>query len=237
MKYEKIIKGKFKSRPNRFIATVHIEGKEERAHVKNTGRCKELLVEGADVYLEDHFDKMGTRKLRYSLITVEKEKAGGALPVNMDSQAPNKVVKEALENGSLNLPGMSSLAKIRGEAVYGDSRLDFYVCDDRGKEAYIEVKGVTLEENGVARFPDAPTERGVKHIEELMRALSEGKKAFIVFVIQMKGIRTFMPNDMTHKAFGDALRRASEKDVTVMAYDCKVTEDEIVLGERVPVAL
>ena len=229
MKYENIVRGKFKERPNRFIASVCVEGNEERAHVKNTGRCRELLEKDADIYLEDHIGKMGKRKLRYSLIAVEKKTERGTFLVNMDSQAPNKVVKEAIENGDIRLPGMSSIAKIKGEAMYGESRLDFYAEDDRGREAYIEVKGVTLEEDGLARFPDAPTERGVRHLEELIKAAGEGKKAFVIF--------DFPPNDRTHKAFADALRKASSEGVNVMAYDCIVTRSSIVCADSVPVIL
>ena len=237
MKYENIVRGKFKERPNRFIASVCVEGNEERAHVKNTGRCRELLEKDADIYLEDHIGEMGKRKLRYSLIAVEKKTERGTFLVNMDSQAPNKVVKEAVENGDIRLPGMSSLVKIKAEAMYGESRLDFYAEDDRGREAYIEVKGVTLEEGGLARFPDAPTERGVRHLEELIKAAGEGKKAFVIFVIQMKGVNAFTPNDRTHKAFADALRKASSEGVNVMAYDCIVTRSSIVCADSVPVIL
>ena len=167
MKYEKIIKGKFKDRPNRFIAMVEVDGEAQKSHVKNTGRCKELLVSDATVYLEDFDGRMGTRKMRYSLIGVEKKTKQGIIMINMDSQAPNKVVKEALISGKINLPGMDELVEIKAEYVYGDSRLDFYVKDQSGKEGFIEVKGVTLENNGVASFPDAPTERGIKHLKEL----------------------------------------------------------------------
>ncbi len=225
MKYENIVRGKFKERPNRFIASVCVEGNEERAHVKNTGRCRELLEKDADIYLEDHIGEMGKRKLRYSLIAVEKKTERGTFLVNMDSQAPNKVVKEAIENGDIRLPGMSSLIKIKGEAMYGESRLDFYAEDDRGREAYIEVKGVTLEEDGLA------------HLEELIKAAGEGKKAFVIFVIQMKGVNAFTPNDRTHKAFADALRKASSEGVKVMAYDCIVTQSSIVCADSVPVIL
>ena len=203
MKYENIVRGKFKERPNRFIASVCVEGNEERAHVKNTGRCRELLEKDADIYLEDHIGEMGKRKLRYSLIAVEKKTERGTFLVNM----------------------------------YGESRLDFYAEDDRGREAYIEVKGVTLEEDGLARFPDAPTERGVRHLEELIKAAGEGKKAFVIFVIQMKGVNAFTPNDRTHKAFADALRKASSEGVKVMAYDCIVTQSSIVCADSVPVIL
>ena len=190
MKYENIVRGKFKERPNRFIASVCVEGNEERAHVKNTGRCRELLEKDADIYLEDHIGEMGKRKLRYSLIAVEKKTERGTFLVNMDSQAPNKVVKEAIENGDIRLPGMSSLIKIKGEAMYGESRLDFYAEDDRGRAAYIEVKGVTLDEDGLARSrrPDGKgskafggTHKGCRRGEEGFRHLchtDERRKCF-----------------------------------------------------------
>lgn len=237
MKYEKIVTGKFKARPNRFIATVDIGGNTEKAHVKNTGRCRELLVPDAKVYLQDHGENMGTRKLRYSLIGVEKIKNGRALIINMDSQAPNKVVKEALESGAIRLEGMTEIEYIKSEASYGDSRLDFYVIDKKGQEAYLEVKGVTLEEEGVARFPDAPTQRGIKHLEDLIKIIKTGKKAFIIFIIQMKQTARLEPNDRTHKSFGDTLRKAAACGVTVLAYDCKITEDSILCDEKIPVKL
>ena len=163
MKYENMIRGKFKERPNRFVAIAETEGGNVRAHVKNTGRCAELLIPGADIYLQDHSGDPGKRKLLYSLISVEKVmEDGSSLMINMDSQAPNKVVKEALGNGRLVLPEMGELSIIKPETVSGTSRLDFYVRDKNGTEGYIEVKGVTLEENGTALFPDAPTRRGIK---------------------------------------------------------------------------
>jgi len=237
MKYEKIVKGKFIERPNRFIAYVEIDGKVHKTHVKNTGRCKELLVPGATVYLEDFEGRMSTRKLRYSLIGVEKITPKGALMINMDSQAPNKVVKEALLGGSIELPGMKSLMVVKGEATYGASRLDFYVKDESGKEGYIEVKGVTLENGGTASFPDAPTERGIKHLKELEGLVKEGKNAYAIFVVQMKGVNVFEPNDLRHKAFGDTLRSVSESGVKILAYDCIVTEDTLAIDEEVKIQL
>ena len=240
MKYEKIIKGQFISRPNRFIAEVKLNQSEEitRVHVKNTGRCRELLQPGSTVYLEDFTCRMGTRKMAYSLIGVEKMLPDGqTLMVNMDSQAPNKVTAEALASGKIILPGMGKLTEIRGEKTYGDSRFDFYVEDEDGRKGFIEVKGVTLEEDGVVRFPDAPTERGVKHIHELMKARSEGYMAYALFIVQMEGMRLFMPNDDTHPAFGDALREASAAGVDVLAYQCHVTEDTLEVTEPVAVQL
>lgn len=237
MKYEKIIQGNFISRPNRFIAEVEVNGEKTKAHVKNTGRLGELLIPGANVYLEDFKDNMRGRKMRYSLVGVEKETHGGIMQVNIDSQAPNKVVKEALESGTLKLPGLSRLVKIKPEAVYGESRLDFYVKDYGGKEGYIEVKGVTLESGGVASFPDAPTERGIKHINELAGLLCEGKNAYIIFVLQMSPMKCFTPNDERHKAFGDALRQAGSKGVHIMAYQCSVSKDSLEIKEQIEVKL
>ena len=237
MRYENIIKGKFIERPNRFVAVVEVEGEPHRVHVKNTGRCRELLVPGATVYLEDFIDRMGSRKMRFSLIGVEKITDEKTLLINMDSQAPNKVVKEALLDGTLPLPEMMELKEVKGEFTYGDSRIDFYVKDSMGKEGLIEVKGVTLENDGVASFPDAPTERGIKHLGELEKAVIEGKNAYALFVIQMKEIDAFTPNDERHKAFGDALRRASSNGVKVLAYDCIVGEDSLIIDKEVKVKL
>ena len=233
MKYTNIKTGKFIDRPNRFIATVEVDGSVEKAHVKNTGRCRELLIPGAQIYLEDFEGRMGKRKMRYSLIKVKK----GDQLVNMDSQAPNIVVREALLSGQLQLPDMGPLTLVKGEYKFGDSRLDFYVEDSDGHKGLIEVKGITLEVDGIAKFPDAPTERGVKHIEELIGAGREGYNVYIVFVIQMKGISAMMPNDETHKAFGDTLRSAAEQGVHVLAYDCIVTEDGLQIDSPVPVVL
>jgi len=233
MRYENICKGKFIERPNRFIAEIEIDGRVERAHVKNTGRCKELLIPGVTVYLEDHAGRMGTRKMRYSLIGVEK----GSLLINMDSQAPNKVCEEALLSGSLTLPGMKTLVNLRREKTFGDSRFDFYLEDEDGRRGWLEVKGVTLEENGIVRFPDAPTERGVKHIEELIRAVKDGYYGYVLFVIQMEEARWFEPNDQTHKAFGDVLRRAKKEGVHVLAATCSVTTNTLELNHMTDVKL
>lgn len=233
MKYENICKGNFIARPNRFIAEVLIDGKKEKAHVKNTGRCRELLIPDAEVYLEDFDGRMGSRKMRYSLIGVKK----GELLINMDSQAPNKVCEEALRSGRLQLPGMGKLSLVKREKTFGDSRFDFYVEDEKGERGWLEVKGVTLEEDHVARFPDAPTERGVKHVYELCRAVKKGYRGYVLFVIQMTGIRNFEPNDRTHKAFGDALRQAEKDGVAVLACDCNVTEDTLEIKNQIPVTL
>ncbi|NLD20218.1 MAG: DNA/RNA nuclease SfsA [Clostridiales bacterium] len=227
MKYDNILKAKFISRPNRFIAHVELKGREVAVHVKNTGRCKELLVPDATVYLEDFTGRMGSRKMTYSLIAVEKVVERGKMLINMDSQAPNKVVREALENGTLVLPGMGHVAEIKAEAVYGNSRLDFFICDEKGKKGYIEVKGVTLENCGIAAFPDAPTERGVKHLRELSALAASGYEAYALFVIQMEGTQEFRTNDKTHKGFGDGLRAAAKSGVHVLAYECKVKPDSL----------
>ena len=233
MKYDNICKGKFIERPNRFIAVVEIDGRIEKAHVKNTGRCRELLVPGATVYLEDFDGRMGTRKMRYSLIGVEK----GDILINMDSQAPNKVCEEALLSGILQLPGMGTLVDVKREKTYGGSRFDFRVEDADGQIGWLEVKGVTLEEDGVARFPDAPTERGLKHVEELIGAVEAGYRGYVLFVIQMPKVSHFEPNDKTHKAFGDALRKAACSGVSILAWCCQVTPSALELVETVVVKL
>lgn len=234
MRYENIVKGKFISRPNRFIALVEVGGQEVRAHVKNTGRLRELLISGAEVYLEDHIGRMGSRKLRYSLIGVRKN--DGRL-INIDSQAPNKLVKEAMQSGRLIPAGLKDVAYYKPEYTFGSSRLDFYAEDSNGTKLLGEVKGVTLEEDGKARFPDAPTERGVKHIEELISAVDQGCRACIVFVIKMKGVKSFSPNYDTHPEFGEALVRARDAGVEIIARDCIVQGEEVVLDAPVPVVL
>lgn len=237
MKYEKICCGKFIERPNRFVARVEISGEIHQVHVKNTGRCRELLLPGEEVFLEDFAGRMGSRKLRYSLIGVKKETPCGKMMINMDSQAPNKVVKEALESGRLVPFGLADAGYVKAEYRYGASRLDFFVRDKNGKECLVEVKGVTLEKNGVARFPDAPTERGVRHIEELMEAKERGIGACVIFVVQMKGITAFEPNHETHPEFGEALCRAERAGVEILAYDCRAEEDSLELDMPVDVRL
>ena len=231
MRYQKIVKGSFMSRPNRFIAQVLIDGAEETVHVKNTGRCRELLVPDATVWLS--VSDTLTRKTKYDLVAVEKARSGKApLLINMDSQIPNAVAEEWLRAGNLFPRG----AEIRREVRYGDSRFDFYLRDG-ARKAFLEVKGVTLEQDGVARFPDAPTERGIKHVRELVACMAEGYEAYILFVIQMKEICRFEPNDATHKAFGDALREAAAAGVQILAMDCSVTPDSLTLNVPVPVVL
>lgn len=233
MKYERIVSARFLSRPNRFVAIVNLNGNEISVHVKNTGRCRELLVPDSVVYLEDFSYRQGKRKLLYDLIAVKK----GDLLINMDSQAPNKVAKEALENVSINLPGMSELTIIRPEKVYGDSRFDFYIEDKNGEKGFVEVKGVTLENKGIASFPDAPTERGVKHLNELVRAMENGYHSYVLFVIQMSGMKLFTPNDVTHRKFGDTLRYAAERGVHILAYECAVTPDSLEVTKTMPIEL
>lgn len=231
MKYQSVIPAEFISRPNRFIAQCRLpSGEIQKVHVKNTGRCKELLLPGAAVYLEPGTNP--ARKTAFSLITVQK----GKRLINMDSQAPNCLAEEALKNHTLLLKGYEELSLIKREQRYGSSRFDFYL-ESGGKKAFMEVKGVTLEENGAVFFPDAPTERGIKHIEELCRALEEGYDAFILFVIQMKDVSYFSVNDKTHKAFGDALRLAKKRGVKILAVDCRVSPDEVWIEDQVEVCL
>ena len=226
MRYEKITKGKFIRRPNRFKAYVELNGEEELVHVKNTGRCAELLKAGATVYVQKS-DKE-ERKTKWDLIAVEK----GQRMINMDSQIPNRVVKEWLEKENL----FENITCIRPEYTYGNSRFDLYV-EAGERKIFIEVKGVTLEEDGVVRFPDAPSERAVKHVEELQKAVKDGYEAYVFFVIQMKDVRYFTPNRQTHPEFAEALAEAERNGVKILAYDCSVTEDSIELGKEVPVVL
>ena len=226
MQYHTVIPGRFLRRPNRFIAHVETAAGEVVCHVKNTGRCRELLVPGAVVYLEKAQNP--ARKTAYDLIAVEK----GTLLVNMDAQAPNRVFGEWARSGGF-LPDVTA---VKAEYTYGASRLDFCLETPRGLHL-VEVKGVTLEEGGAARFPDAPTERGVKHIRELQAAVEQGLDASIVFVVQMKGMHGMSPNDATHPAFGQALREAVAAGVHVCAYDCIVTPDSLVIDAPVQVIL
>lgn len=226
MRYGTVISGKFLSRPNRFIALVETTGGVQTVHVKNTGRCRELLVPGATVYLERGTNP--TRKTAYDLIAVEK----GGLLINMDAQAPNKVFGEWAASGAF-LPDVTA---VRSEFRFGDSRLDFCLETPKGLHL-VEVKGVTLEEHGAARFPDAPTERGIKHILELRRAVEDGHAATLFFVVQMEGMRSVSPNDDTHPAFGAALREAVAAGVGVCAWDCAVAPDRISIRRSVPVIL
>ena len=226
MRYEKMEPAVFLERPNRFVAYVEQAGRREICHVKNTGRCRELLVPGAELYVQRSDNP--ARKTALDLIAVKK----GSQWVNMDSQAPNKAAAEWLRQGGLGCREIT----IRPEYKYGDSRFDFFLEAD-GRKAFMEVKGVTLEEDGIARFPDAPTERGVKHIRELIRCLNAGYEAYVFFVIQMKGVRAFEPNDRTHPAFGEALREAAKKGVQILADGCVVGPDEMSIVQRIEVWL
>ena len=231
MRYQNAIPATFLRRPNRFVAEVLVDGEKETVHVKNTGRCRELLVPGARVYL-CRSDAL-TRKTRYDLIAVDKAREGKPpLLINMDAQAPNAVAEEWLLAGGLFPAG----ATVRREVRYGNSRFDFYL-EYGTRRAFVEVKGVTLEQDGVVRFPDAPTERGVKHVGELCACLGEGYEAYLLFVVQMSEAARFEPNDGTHKAFGDAVREAARRGVGVLAMDCAVTPNTMVLRAPVPVSL
>ncbi|NSB17248.1 DNA/RNA nuclease SfsA [Clostridium beijerinckii] len=226
MKYNNILKGKFILRPNRFIAYVEIDGNEEVCHVKNTGRCKELLTPNATVFIQKNDNPK--RKTKFSLIGVVK----GDRMINMDSQVTNKVVHEWILKGNL----LKDVTLIKPEAKYKNSRFDFYV-ETKHKKIFIEVKGVTLENNGIVKFPDAPTERGVKHLRELIGCVREGYDAYVIFVIQMKDVVHFEPNVETHKEFGDTLKYAKENGVNIVAVDCLVDEDSINIRDYVDVIL
>ena len=226
MRYGEVKRGRFLARPNRFVAHVELEGERVVCHVKNTGRCRELLTSGAAVYLERAENP--ARKTPYDLIAVEK----GDLLINMDAQAPNKVFGEWAAAGRF-LPGLTAL---RPEFTWEDSRFDFRLEDHLGP-CFVEVKGVTLEEDGLALFPDAPTERGVKHLRGLRRAVEQGYRAAVFFVVQMKGPKSFSPNGATHPAFGQALREAAAAGVGVYAWDCAVTPESLTLDAPVEVAL
>lgn len=222
---EPIIQGIFRKRPNRFIAHIEINGTTEVCHVKNTGRCRELLPEGRVVYCAECLSP--TRKTRYDLIAVQK----GNRIINMDSQAPNAAVYEWLKQG-----GLGYAEDIKPETTFGDSRFDFSFKKD-GKLCFLEVKGVTLENNGVCAFPDAPTERGAKHLKELSRLAKEGYETYAMFVIQMEQVKYLHPNDKTDPEFGKALRKATEAGVKIIAYDCKVTPDSMIIHNPVPIKL
>ena len=225
MRYPNMIPGIFISRPNRFIANVIIDGTEETVHVKNTGRCRELLPAGAEVWCQRSDNP--NRKTKYDLITVRK----GDRLINMDSQAPNIAAGEWLRKG-----GLGHAENIKAETTHGDSRFDFAFTLD-GKQCFLEVKGVTLENDGVCAFPDAPTERGAKHLRGLTQAAKEGYGAYVLFVIQMSDVKYLHPNDVTDPNFGAALREAAENGVTVLAMDCAVTENTMALRQPVPVKL
>lgn len=228
MQYQSVKKAVFLRRPNRFIAQVELEGAEETVHVKNTGRCRELLVPGAAVYLAEGTNP--NRKTRYDLIAVEK----GDRLINMDAQAPNRVFGEWAAAGGFR----SGLTLLRPETTWGNSRFDFYwESSENGRKGFVEVKGVTLEEGGAVYFPDAPTERGVKHVEELMACRAAGYEAALFLVVQMEGVAFWSPNDRTHPSFGAAVRRAAAAGVEILCRDCRATPDSLTMGEPVEIRL
>ncbi|AWK50746.1 DNA/RNA nuclease SfsA [Clostridium beijerinckii] len=226
MKYDNIKKGKFILRPNRFIAHIEIDGKVEICHVKNTGRCKELLIPNTRVFVQENNNPK--RKTKFSLISVIKQEK----LINIDSQVPNKIVHEWISDGNL----IKDITLIKPESKYKSSRFDFYIETEKRK-AFIEVKGVTLENQGVVKFPDAPTERGVKHVKELCECVKEGYDAYIIFVVQMKNVLHFEPNVETHKEFADALKEAKKQGVNILAVDCEVKEDSIKIMDYVEVII
>lgn len=229
MQYENICRGTFISRPNRFIAVVEIDGVEQRVHVKNTGRCAELLVPGNTVYLEKSANPK--RKTACDLVAVEKRTPEGARLVNMDSMAPNRAAGEWLAAG-----GLGEIENLRAEATIGDSRFDFAGEQD-GRRVVIEVKGCTLEENGVARFPDAPTLRGVKHLRGLTALAKDSCRCAVLIVIQMKGVHVLQPNWKTQPEFGEALIEARDAGVEILALDCRVVPGTVEIDAYVPVDL
>lgn len=234
MVYDNVIEGSFLERPNRFIAHCQIGDQVVVAHVKNTGRCKELLLPGAKVYL--NHAPHGQRKTAYDLVAVEK----GRLLVNLDSQAPNQVVHEALTHGKIRLPkSPNSLETIKREHRFDASRFDLYLEGQVSQDwkGLLEVKGVTLEEEGLALFPDAPTLRGVRHLEDLIQARLQGYACYVVFVIQMKPVRAFTPHHQRHPAFAETLLRAQEAGVHILAYDCIVSPNQLILDQPVKVLL
>ncbi len=228
MKYEHIMTATFLERPNRFIAYADLNGRRVKCHVKNTGRCKELLLPGTEILLQHHPDAVLTgRSTEYSLISVYKETSRGKILINMDSQAPNQAAYEWLVSQGLSP---------RREVTYGASRIDL-AFEVNGQFSLMEVKGVTLEENGMARFPDAPTERGIKHLKELSQAASQGIPSYALFVIAMKGVRGFEANRITHPEFADALSQAASSGVRILAFDCIITPDSMKIDKSVPVLL
>lgn len=231
MKYKNIIKAKFIDRPNRFIANVLIDGQKETVHVKNTGRCKEILKPNSTVFLSA--ENNINRKTKYDLVSVIKEKDdGNRLLINIDSQIVNDVAEEWILHGPL----FKSLTKIKRETTFGDSRFDFYI-EHNDEKIFLEVKGVTLENDYIASFPDAPTLRGIKHINELCHCKEMGYRSIILFVIQMKGITKFTPNKELHKDFANALKKAQNFGVEIYCIDCVVTEDSITFDDFVEIEL
>lgn len=225
MEYANMVAGRFLSRPNRFIAQVDIQGQTQICHVKNTGRCRELLIPGARVWCQAAANP--NRKTQFDLIAVEK----GSRIINMDAQAPNQAAAQWLSAG-----GLGRLEDLQPEVTLGDSRFDFSF-QKGGRRCYLEVKGVTLEENGVAKFPDAPTSRGTKHLKGLTQAAAQGYGAYVLFVIQLQPVAYFTPNDGTDPDFGQALRAAKAAGVALLAMDCQVTPWSMAIGQPVEVRL
>lgn len=228
VKYRKIVRGQFGARINRFIAEVTINGVNERVHIKNTGRLKELFRPDAEILLEQSNNP--ERKTKFSIIAIEKNGRW----VNIDSQAPNIVAFEALKKEKI--PEIGMVKTVKREVTYGASRFDLYI-EQENKKGFIEVKGVTLEKNGIAMFPDAPTTRGTKHVLELAKAAQEGYACSILFVVQLKGCHEFIPNRETDPAFADALHQAVKAGVQILAYDTIVTEEGLILDHSIPVNL
>lgn len=229
MKYEKVLEGIFINRPNRFIANVLIDGKVETVHVRNTGRCKEILLEGAKVILED-CSHIPNRKTKYSLIGVWKKD----MLINIDSQVPNAVIYKALLDKEIR--GFEEISHVKKEVVYGNSRFDIYF-ESKEEKGFIEIKGATLEIDGISKFPDAPTKRGAKHVLEMIDAVENGYRGVILFLIQMKGPKLFRPNWEMDQEFSDALKLAHEKGVEILAYDSIVTRDSISLGKELEIEI
>lgn len=226
MIYDKILPAVFISRPNRFIAEIEVEGKREISHVKNTGRCKELLTEGERIYVQRSDNP--ARKTKYDLISVYKEQE----LINMDSQAPNKIFAEWISAGNF----IENISLIKPECKYRNSRFDFYM-EAYGRHIFAEIKGVTLEENGIVMFPDAPTQRGVKHLNELCECIEDGYEAYVFFIVQMQHCKFFTPNRRTHPEFADALIEAREKGVNIKALNCIVKPDELKIDRPVEIRL
>ncbi|WII07289.1 DNA/RNA nuclease SfsA [Methanomassiliicoccales archaeon LGM-RCC1] len=223
MRYDRVVEGKFLSRPNRFIAKVEVDGNIETVHVKNTGRCREILVPGCKTILYDSNNP--ERKTRYDLIAAYKDD----MLINIDSQAPNKAFHEFI----LTSGRFGKDPKVFPEYTHGDSRFDFYI-ESEGRKIFVEVKGVTLEFDGVCSFPDAPTERGLKHLRGLRQALDERYECYAAFVVQMKPMRYFTPNYATHEEFGKVLEEVHNEGVGILVYDCIVTPDSMVIDAEVP---
>lgn len=228
MKYNNMCEGIFLERPNRFIANVLIDGKKEKVHVKNTGRCKEILTKGTKVYLEKSNNP--NRKTKYSLISAYKEDQ----LINIDSQVPNKVVFDAIKSNRIK--ELENIKVLKREVTFGNSRFDLYFEKDK-ESGFIEVKGVTLENNGLSLFPDAPTERGTKHIKEMIKVVESGLKGYIFFLIQMENIKYFTPNTSMDEKFSNALIEANKKGVNILAYNSIVKEDSIKINEKIEVLI